>query len=211
MKIKDLINKRITIAEKRILELTRSGDLKKLPEKSEYQIAKFYETKSINRLETARLIYNTSKESDKKKEKEISQDYKDYSEVVASAYYAMYYIIHAYLADRYKTKLRENIRGVHAITQHIILYYLVKTKKLAKHLYEKYMNTFETTLQTQKLSVEDFQKEAYKYAERFDKTRSNREIFTYSVTPSAEAYHAEQAIKVAEEFIHTIRQLMLPK
>lgn len=211
MKIKDLINKKIVIAEKRILELTKSGDLKKLSEKSGHQIAKFYETKSINRLETARLIYNVSKDPNKKKENKISQDYVDYSEVVNSTYYAMYYIVHAYLANKYRTKLKENIRGVHAITQHIILYYMVKTKKLAKHLYEEYVNTFETIAQIQKLSIDDFQKKAYKYAEKYDKSRSAREIFTYEVTLNAEAYHAEQAINIAEEFISTIRQLMLPK
>lgn len=210
MKIKELINEKIAIAEKRILELTKSEDLKKLSEESKYQIANFYETKSINRLETAKLVYNVSKDANKKKVNELYLDYTDYSEVVASAYYSMYYIVHAYLANKYGTKLRENVRGVHTITQHIILYYLVKTKRLAKHLYEEYMNTFETIVQIQKLSVEDFQREAYKYAEKYDRSRSAREIFTYKVTPSAEAYHAEQAINVAEEFINTIKQLMLP-
>src|SRR3989338_8833529 len=138
MKIQDLIKKKIAVAEKRILELTESNDLKKLSETEKHQIAGFYQEKSRNRLETAKLIYNASKEADKKK-LELNEGYKDYAEVVAAAYYSMYYIIHAFLALKYKTKLREGLRGVHIITEYIILYYLVKTKRLAKYLYEEYL------------------------------------------------------------------------
>lgn len=210
MKTED-INKKISEAEKSITSLIQAGDLKKLPEQSKYQIAKFYELKCLNRLETARLIHKVSKDNQKKKLNEVSEGYNDYAEAVAAAYYAMYYIIHAYLASQYKTKLREDIRGVHAITQHIILYYLVKTKKLAEHLYNEYVQTFETTAQIQKIDIEDFQKEAYKYAETYGKSRDAREFFTYRTTLNAEENHAEQAISTAEEFISTIRQLMLTK
>ena len=96
----------------------------------------------------------------------------------------MYYVVHSFLALQYKTKLREGIRGVHAITEYIVLYYLVKTKKLAKHLYEEYVKAYETTAQTQKLSVEDFQEKAFEYAQQYDKSRTAREVFTYTVTPA---------------------------
>ena len=208
MKIQDLINKKISIAEKRIMDITKSNDLKKLSEIERYQISKFYEEKSKNRLETAKIIYNVSKKSNKN---DVSEGYKDYAEVVAAAYYSMYYIVHAFLALSYKTKLREGLRGVHVITEYIILYYLVKTKKLAKHLYEEYLKTFETTAQIQKISIEDFQETAYEYAKQYDKTRTAREMFTYNVTSNVEEYHAEQAINTAEEFINTIRQLMISK
>jgi len=209
--MKSQIDKKVAIAEKRIGELTKSGDLKKLSESLKSQITKFYETKSLNRLETAKVIYQVSKNKVKIDLSIKSKNYRDYAEVVASAYYAMYYIIHAYLAYRYRTKLRENTRGVHAITLYIIIYYLVKTKKLAQHLFKEYVNTLKTTAQIQKISIEDFQNNAYKYAEIYDKSRSAREEFTYNVTKSAEAEHAKQAIDTAEEFINTIRQLMLQK
>src|SRR3989344_7761571 len=206
MKIQDLIKKKIVIAEKRILELTQSGDLKKLSETEKHKISDFYQEKSRNRLETARLIYNASMDYDKKG---ISREYKDYAEVVAAAYYSMYYIIHAFLALNYKTKLREGLRGVHAITEYIILYYLVKTKKLAKHLFEEYLKTFETAAQIQKINIEDFQEEAYDYVKKYNKSRSAREIFTYNIAANIEEYHAKQAINAAEEFINRIRQLMI--
>lgn len=211
MKRIDEINKKIAEAEKSITRLIQAGDLKKLPGTSKYQIAKFYESKGLKRLETAKLIYEISKDDKKKKLNDLSEDYDDYSEVVAAAYYAMYYIVHAYLAGQYKTKLGEDIRGVHAITQHIILYYLVKTKRLAKHIYQEYMNTFETAAQVQRIDVEDFQEEAYSYVETYGKSRGAREDFTYKTTSSVEAHHAEQAISVAEEFVSTVRQLMLAK
>ena len=211
MKIQDLIKKKIIIAEKRILELTQSNDLKKLSETEKHQIANFYEEKSKNRLETAKLIYNVSKEESNKKMLRADEGYKDYAEVVAAAYYSMYYIVHAFLALKYKTKVREGLRGVHIITEYIILYYLVKTKKLARHLYEEYLKTFETAAQIQKLSIEDFQEKAYEYAKQYDKTRTAREVFTYNVTPNIEEYHAKQAIDTAEEFINTIRQVMILK
>ncbi|MBN1502184.1 hypothetical protein JW930_01450 [Candidatus Woesearchaeota archaeon] len=199
----ETIQKNIKIAEKRILELTKAEDLKKISEKEKYQISTFYENKSKNRLETARIIYNLSKDQNK--------PYKDYAEVVSAAYYSMYYIVHAFLALKYKRKLRTGIRGVHAITQQIILYYLVKTKRIAKHLYEDYLTTFETTAEIQNLSIEDFQEKAYEYARKYEKSRSAREIFTYNTTVSIEEYHAEQAINRAEEFISTIREVMISK
>ena len=59
------------------------------------------------------------------------------------------------------------------------------------------------------MAVEDFQEEAYKYAEKYDKSRSARESFTYQVSLNAEAYNAEQALRTAEEFINAIKQLMV--
>lgn len=204
MKVQDIIKKKIEIAERRILELAEAGDLKNLPDIEKYQISKFYEEKSKNRLRTANIIYNASKNSDKN-----GENYKDYAEVIAAAYYSMYYIVHAFLALKYKRKLREGLRGVHAITESIILYYLVKTKKLAEHLYTEYLKTFETAAQIQKLSLGDFQEKAYEYAEQYDKSRAAREIFTYNTAPNVEEYHARQAINTAEEFINTIRQVMI--
>ena len=165
------------------------------------QITNFYENKSLNRLKTAKLVYETSKEH--------HQNYTDYSEAVASAYYAMYYIVHAYLAAVYKTKLRENLRGVHAITQNLLIYYLVKTKKLAQHLYNEYVEALQATSAIQNLSIESFQEKAYTFAEKYDKNRDARETFTYKTTHTIEAYNAEHAITIAEEFIYTIRQLIM--
>ena len=119
----------------------------------------------------------------------------------------MYYIVHAYLAFAYKTKLREGVRGVHAITHHITIHYLVKTKKLAQHLYEQYLSTLQTTAACQN-TAEAFDEKAYAFAQKYDDTRELRETFTYNTTPSVEAYHAERAIAGAEEFVNTVRQLM---
>lgn len=193
------IEKKIKIAEKRIKELVQAGNFKKLTEQEKQKIGEFYEEKSLNRLETARIIFD---ESNKR-----ANEYSDYAEVVAAAYYAMYYIVHSFLAYTYRKKLRENTRGVHIITEYIILYYLIKTKKLAKHLYELYLNTLETASQVMNLT--DFQKKAYEFAKQYDKTRTAREIFTYKINTSAEAKHARQAITDSEEFISTIRQIML--
>ena len=200
MNIQEKIKKKIEIAEKRILELTKSDDLVKLDDKNKYLMSKFYQIKSENRLKTAKLIFNASKES--------KDDYRDYAEVVAASYYSMYYIVHAFLALKYKTKLKSLVRGVHAITEHIILYYLVKTKKLAQHIYEEYVSALKTTAQINKLSPEDFQEQAFSYAQKYDKARSNRETFTYNASPSVEEFHAKQAIDTAEEFISTVKGVM---
>ncbi len=208
MKTNDKIKKRMDIAEKRILELIKSDDLKKLSEEESHYISKFYEEKSRNRLETARIIYDASRGASYTG---VSKGYKDYAEAVAAAYYSMYYIVHSFLALKYKQKLREDVRGVHAITEYVILYYLVKTGKLARQLYKKYLQLFETAVQVQKISPEDFQEKAYNYAKKYDKTRTARETFTYNITSNIEAYHAQEAINTAEEFNNTIRQIMLSR
>lgn len=198
--MKGIINEKIRIAEKRILELIKSGNLKKISEKEKYQISKFYLDKSRNRLETAKIIYNASKKE---------ESYNDYAEVVSCCYYSMYYVVHGFLASEYKTKIRERLRGVHAITEHIILYYLVKTGKLAKHLYDEYLKTFRTVSEVQKLGIEDFQEGAYEYAKKYDKARSAREIFTYNTSSNIEEYHAKKILNISEEFTNRIRQVII--
>jgi uncharacterized protein (UPF0332 family) len=202
MKKEELIIKKIGIAEKAVQELIQKDDLKKLPEQLARQVAGFYETKSLNRLKSAKIVYEASQKNNQ---------YTDYSETVAAAYYAMYYIVHAYLAAVYKTKMREDLKGVHAITHNLVLYYLVKTNKLAKHLYDEYIQAFQTTTATQNLTISKFQEKAYAYAEKYDDSRAARETFTYKTTASIEEYHAKQAISTADEFINTIRQLIIKK
>jgi len=198
--MEEIIKKKIAIAEKRISELLESGDLRLLSEQERYSISSFYEDKSKNRLESARIIYKASNKS---------KTYRDYAEVVAASYYSMYYIVHSFVALRYKMKTREGLRGVHAITEHLILKYLVKTGILADKLYKDYLLALHTTAEIQKISLSDFQIKAYEYAKKYDKSREAREIFTYNITPSVEARNAEEALKIAEEFTSIIRQLII--
>ncbi len=199
MNEEEYIKKRVLEAEATVSALLKEGALKKLTEQESIQISKFYEEKSIRRLETARLIFEASRKG---------QHYDDFSEAVSAAYYSMYYIIHAYLALNYKTKLKEGTRGVHAITTNLILYYLIKTGKLAHHLFDEYCNTLSTAVEIQDLDWKDYQSDAYEYVKKYQTQRDNREVFTYFVSKNAEEHHAQKSIAVAEEFINTVRQLM---
>ena len=196
-------------AEKEIQALHASGSLKKVDYQSARELMSFYENKCLTRLETARILFIIGSDSKLKMQATSQVDYADYSEIVSASYYAMYYIVHAYLAATYFTKLEENVRGVHAITHKIVVYYLVKTKKLAQHLYEEYLKTLDEVSRIQDISIEEFRKDAFEIAESYDHVRDSREIFTYFVSKNAEEHHAENTIKVAEEFINTIKQLML--
>ncbi len=204
----DDINNDVRIAEKAVLELTQSGDLKKLPEQLAHQIANFYEMRCLGRLQTAKLVYDSSKSPNKHG---LPENYSDYSESVAAAYYSMYYIVHAYLAEIYRTKLREDLRGVHAITHNLVVYYLVKTNRLAKQLYEEYLGALETASAIQNFTLESFHEKAFNYAKQYEKSKEARETFTYKTTVSVESYHAERAIAAAEEFVNIVRQLILKK
>ena|SRR3989344_3701956 len=200
MNIEKNIQKKVDVAEKRISELLDNGDIKKLAESNAYEISRFYENKSHIRIETAKIILEASKKD---------KIYSDYSETVSAAYYSMFYMVQSYLAIMYKIKLRENLRGVHSTTANLVIYYLVKTNKLAKHLYEEYVKTLETVDSIQNLNIAYFKNEAFEFAETYDQSRDAREIFTYTTTKSAEEYHAERAIKTAEEFNNVLKQLIL--
>lgn len=199
MNEEEYIKKRVQEAEATIGVLLKEGVLKKIAELEGIQISKFYEDKSIRRLETARLIFEASKKS---------SHYDDFSETVSTAYYSMYYIVHAYLTLNYKTKLKEGTRGVHAITTNLILYYLIKTGKLAHHLFDEYCHTLSATAEIQDLDWKDYQSNAYEYVKKYQAQRDSREIFTYFVSKNAEEHHAQKSIAIAEEFINTVRQLM---
>ena len=56
------ITKKISTAEKRIAELTKEGAIKSLPDRDNQNISNFFEAKSKNRLQTARIILKSSKE-----------------------------------------------------------------------------------------------------------------------------------------------------
>ena len=193
------MKQRILEAEKRIKELLNQGELKKLSEHNKQEISVFYEKKSLSRLKSAKLIFNHSTEQ---------RDYSDYSEVVSAAYYSMYYIVHSFLALKYQRKLREGLRGVHAITAHLVLYYLVKTNQLSKYLYEEYINTLETVAEVDNITLNDFEQEAYSYAEKYKSERNKRERFTYFVSRNAEEHHAKVSLDVAEKFINILRELI---
>ena len=196
----DFLKKKTREAESRVKELLEKGDLRKITEKESYQFSHFFETKSLARLETAKIIFNASKNS---------QSYRDFSETVSAAYYAMYYIVHAFLAKEYQKKIREGVRGVHAITLHLIVYYLIKTEKLAKHLYQEYCTALGAAAGVQAFESEEYQEKAFSYAKNYQQQRERREQFTYFVSKNAEQSTAQQALDVAEEFIYTIRKLMI--
>jgi len=58
------IEKQVEIAEKRIAELIEQGDIKKLPETDVFNISRFYEQKSRNRLESAKIIFEASRKTE---------------------------------------------------------------------------------------------------------------------------------------------------
>jgi len=208
MKEIELINKKIEEAEKRIKELSENNDLRKLVEQEKHKVSEFYKKKCFNRLETAKLIFTNSKSPENRIKNEMNNNYSDFSEVVSAAYYSMYYTVHAFLAAKYGRKLKEEVRGVHAITCHLVLYYLVKTERLAKHLYGEYVKALETAAEVQKFDLDEYQKQAFGYVKQYQEQREKREIFTYHATKDAEENQADLAIKSAEKFINTIRQLM---
>ena len=74
------------IAEKSIQEHTIAGDLRKLPDSSAHQIAQFFETKSLQRLQSAHLIYNISNKETAKEQAGVPVSYSDYSESVSASY-----------------------------------------------------------------------------------------------------------------------------
>ena len=198
---------KIAIAEKEVKRLHDDGELKEVSEQEKIKITQSYEQRSINRLETASLIFLYSSDAKKSQTTDVSKKYSDYEEVVTSAYYAMYYIVHAFLAKKYGKKLKENTYQVHAKTNHLVLYYLVKTKQLATQLYEQYVQAM-ATAQIQK-TVDDFQEDAFRYAQKYDKSRDDRETSTYNVETNTDERHAKEALTTAQQFIQTIRELMM--
>ncbi len=200
MKTKDYIAQRIAEAEKRIQELLKANDIKKITETEAYRVSEFYLQKSINRIQTAKIILKESLNKE--------NNYTDFGEAVSTSYYSMYYIIHCFIALKYRVKLREGVRGIHAITIHLLLYYLIKTNLLARHFYEEYRKNLDAAAQIQAFNPEEYQEESYKYAQDYEQQRTDREIFTYSISRTAAENHAQHSIQIAEEFITTLRQLL---
>ena len=195
---KDYIIRRIEEADKRIKELLEHGDIKKISEEERHRLVIFFRQRSLHRLQTARIIYEASGKD----------NYEDYGEAVGAGYYSMYYIVHGYVAANYHIKLKEGTPGVHAITLHFILYYLVKTNKLARNLYEEYCKALEMTAETHAFNLEEYREAAFEYAAQYDDQKSQREKFTYFTTTTAVKEEAKRAIEVAEQFINKMLELI---
>ncbi len=198
---------RIINAEKEVKRLHDEGELKHISEQEKEKIAQSYDIRSKNRLETALLIFLYSGNEKKSQTNDISREYQDYGEVVAASYYAMFYVFHAYLAKKYGKKLKDDTYQIHAKTNHLVLYYLVKTKNLATQLYEEYLRTM-TTAKNQK-TIEDFQEDAFSSAQKYNKSKEDRETSTYNVETSIDERRAKDALTTAQEFTQTIRELLI--
>lgn len=200
---------RIINAEKEIKRLHDEGELKQISEQEKEKIAQSYDLRSKNRLETASLIFLYSGNDKKSQTNDVSKQYQDYGEVVAASYYAMFYVFHAYLAKKYGKKLKDDTYQIHAKTNQLVLYYLVKTKNLAAQLYEEYLRTM-TTAKSQK-TIEDFQDDAFYSAQKYNKSKEDRETSTYNVETSVDERRAKDALTTAQEFTQTIRELMIKR
>src|SRR3989338_9218509 len=106
------IQKNILRAETRLKELRDTGSIKNLTDIEKIEIKMFYEKQCLKRFQTAKLLYAISKDTDMKRLNNIPIDYTDYAEIVATSYYSMYYIIHAYIAGMYNIKIADDTRGI---------------------------------------------------------------------------------------------------
>src|SRR3989344_2362456 len=95
----------------------------------------FYTKTAKMSLRVAEILFDLSRNIKTKEKLSIEQEFECYLWVKVSSYYSMFYIANAALAKK-GIKIGDKI--VHKVASDCLVFYFIKTGKLANHFYEEY-------------------------------------------------------------------------
>lgn len=197
--------KRLREVEINIPQYLKEGLITK--EESNKRFVDFYVKNTKNSLDVARLLMKTSKDSKLKETMELKDDFECFLWVVVSSYYSMFYMANAALCSL-GIKIGDEL--VHKITSDCLVFYFIKTRKLAKQYFEEYENSRNDVLELM-ATTEDikFHDKAKKLIETFDFEKKKRGTFQYEITKSVKENIAETSINRAKTFLFELERLII--
>ncbi len=202
------------IDEKRIKEVESSIPMyleEKLITKKEEnkKLVGFYLDTAKMSLRVAELLFDPSKNKKSKEKLLIEEEFECYLWVTVCSYYSMFYIANGALANE-GIKIGDKI--VHKIASDCLIFYFIKTGKLAKHYcteYEESMNNALEVIGVDEEKIrEKLQQKAINLIQTFDFEKQKRGDFQYKTTTAVKENLAKTSLQRAKTFLYEMEKVI---
>lgn len=196
------------IDKKRIKEvesnIPRYLEEKLMTKKEEHKkLVDFYIKTAKMSLKVAEILFDLSKNNESKAKLLIEKEFECYLWVTVCSYYSMFYVASGALANK-GIKIGDKI--VHQITSDCLIFYFIKTGKLAKHYYGEYEESMNNALEVMGLDEkeirEELQQKAIDLIKTFDFEKKKRGDFQYKTTISIKENLAKTSLERAKTFLY---------
>src|SRR3989344_8506078 len=169
------------------------------------KLVDFYIETAKMSLRVSDILFNLSKDYKSKEKLLIEKEFECYLWVTVCSYYSMFYIANGALANE-GIKVGDKI--VHKITSDCLIFYFIKTGKLAKHYYQEYEKSMKDTLEVMRMDEkeirEKLQKRAIDLIQTFEFERKKRGDFQYKTITNIKENLANTSLQRAKEFLKEI-------
>ncbi|MFH1683217.1 MAG: hypothetical protein ABIA37_05475 [Candidatus Woesearchaeota archaeon] len=176
----------------------------KLSEQEKSKFLQFYFHQAGISLITSDLLYDISTKKEAKDFHKLDSEYESFLWVVNSAYYSMFYAVHALLAYKRLRILAK--QGVHKITAHALVYFCVKNEFIAKELYEQFIETQAEAAEL--LNFEEFKQKAIGLTMNYFYESDKRSRFTYETEEMIKQKYALTSLQRAKEFLSEVEKIV---
>lgn len=199
--------KRIKEAESNVRQYLEDNLMTKKEENK--NLVGFYLKTAKMSLRVAEILFNLSKEDDSKEKLLIEKEFECYLWVTVSSYYSLFYVANGALAS---LGIKVGDKIAHKITSDCLIFYFIKTGKLAKHYFEEYEVSMKEVLEIMGIDEQEFRKklqqQALELIQTFDFERKKRGDFQYKTTTSIKENLAKTSLERAKTFLHELEQLI---
>ena len=173
------------------------------------KLVDFYIETAKMSLRVSDILFNLSKDYKCKEKLLIEKEFECYLWVTVCSYYSMFYIANGALANE-GIKVGDKI--VHKITSDCLIFYFIKTGKLAKHYYQEYEKSMKDTLEVMRMDEkeirEKLQKRAIDLIQTFEFERKKRGDFQYKTITNIKENLANTSLQRAKEFLKEIEKII---
>lgn len=202
------------IDEKRIkevgLNIPRYLEEKLMTKEEEHKkLVDFYIKIAKTSLRVAEILFDLSKNNESKNKLSIEKEFECHLWVTVCSYYSMFYIANGALANK-GIKIGDKI--IHQITSDCLIFYFIKTGRLAKHFYKEYEDSMNNALEMmgsdEKGLKEKLHQKAINLIETFDFEKKKRGDFQYKTTTSIKENMAKTSLERAKTFLYEMEKVI---
>lgn len=172
------------------------------------EFADFYLKTAKTSLKVADILFALSSDIETKRKLGLEEDFECYMWAVVCSYYSMFYAVNSALATR-SIKIGDEI--VHKAALNCLIFYFLKTGRLAKHLLEEYEIMQDEVLEligSEQKILQKMQKRAFELIQSFDFERKKRGTFQYKITIDVKKTVAQTSLNRAKNFLFEMEKLI---
>ena len=160
-------------------------------------------------LRVAEILFDLSKNKEQKEKVLIEEGFECYLWVSVCSYYSMFYAANGALSN---ISIKVGDKIAHKITSDCLIFYFIKTRKLAKHLYQEYEESMTEAFEVMGVDDEEIKKKIQQKAldliQIFDFEKRKRGDFQYKTTIPIKENLAKTSLERAKTFLNELQKLI---